>query len=82
MLIASLGLADLMWSLVVIFFIVTYWMILFFVIVDVFRRDASGASKTVWLILLLFLPIFGMIMYLISHGNEMNQRGAGSGRAS
>jgi hypothetical protein len=74
MLIASLGLADLMWSLLAIFFIVTYWMILFFVIVDVFRSDASGVSKAVWLLFLLFLPVIGMFSYLITHGDGMSRR--------
>ncbi|HEX6664709.1 MAG TPA: SHOCT domain-containing protein [Gaiellaceae bacterium] len=64
-----------LWTLIVIFFMVIYFMMLFRVIVDVFRRkDASGGKKAVWLIFLLFAPLVALISYLIVNGDSMAQR--------
>ncbi len=74
MLIAG-NLADFMWSLLVIFFMVCYFMMLFYVIVDIFRRhDASGGKKALWLIFILVLPLLGLLIYMISNGDSMGQR--------
>jgi hypothetical protein len=45
------------------------------VIGDVFRRrDASGWSKTIWLLFVLFVPFIGVFSYLIVNGDEMARR--------
>ena len=42
---------------------------------DIFRRDdISGWGKTGWVILMLFLPLLGALIYLIAHGGDMAQR--------
>ena len=70
-----LSLSDFLWSLLIIFFMVTYFMMLFHVIVDVFRRhDTSGVTKAIWLLVLLILPLFGLLIYLIVNGQGMNAR--------
>jgi hypothetical protein len=73
MILGNLG--DFLWSLLVIFFMVMYFMILFQVIVDIFRSDMGGGGKTFWLLFILFIPLIGMIVYLISHGDDMAKRG-------
>jgi hypothetical protein len=66
---------DFLWSLIIIFFMVVYFMILFQVIIDIFRRhDASGFTKTLWLLFLLFAPAIGLIVYLITNGDGMGKR--------
>jgi len=68
-----------LWSLIVIFFMVVYFIMLFTVIIDVFRRhDASGGKKALWLIFLFFFPFLGLIVYLIVNGDGIAQRHAAS----
>jgi predicted PurR-regulated permease PerM len=73
---ASLG--DFLWSLLVIFFMIVYFMILFQVIVDIFRRhDASGGKKAMWIVFLFVLPAIGLLAYLITNGDHMAKRNIG-----
>ena len=68
-------LSDLLWSLLVIFFMVIYFIILFRIIFDVFRRDdISGWGKAGWLILLLVIPLISMLIYVIVEGKSMTDR--------
>ena len=72
---AVLSLSDFLWSLLVIFFMVIYFMMLFQVIADVFRRkDASGGKKALWLIALLILPLLGLVIYMFANGEHMAER--------
>jgi predicted PurR-regulated permease PerM len=64
-----------LWSLIVIFFMVVYFMMLFGVIVDIFRRhDASGWKKAAWLLFILFFPLLGLLAYLIVNGHGIAER--------
>jgi len=66
---------DFLWSLLIIYFIFFYFMILFRVIGDLFSDpDASGLSKTAWLIFLIFLPFLALFLYLITKGKDMTRR--------
>jgi type VI protein secretion system component VasK len=68
---------QILWSLLIIFFMVMYFMILFSVIMDIFRRhDMGGGMKAVWIILLLFIPFLSLIIYVIIYGQAMGQRRA------
>jgi uncharacterized membrane protein len=72
---AVLSLSEFLWSLLVIFFMVIYFMMLFQVIIDVFRRhDESGFQKALWLIALLILPLFGLLIYMIVNSEGMAER--------
>ena len=63
------------WSMLIFFVWIAWFMLLFHVIGDVFRRrDASGAKKTLWLIFLLFVPFLGIFVYLIANGDDMAKR--------
>ena len=54
---------------------VIYFMMLFYVIVDVFRRhDASGGKKALWLIFLLVAPLVGLLAYMITNSEGMANR--------
>jgi predicted PurR-regulated permease PerM len=79
--VATLG--DFLWSLLVIFFMIVYFMMLFWVVVDIFRRhDASGWKKAIWLLFLLFLPLIGLLAYLIANSESMARRNAQEARQS
>jgi hypothetical protein len=44
------------------------------VIFDVFRsRDLSGWGKAAWLLLIVILPLFGVLIYLIARGHKMTE---------
>ena len=68
---------DVLWTILIFFLWVGWFMLLFHVLGDVFRRrDISGWSKTLWLIVLLFVPFLGVFIYLIANGDEMAKRNA------
>ncbi|WP_324502613.1 SHOCT domain-containing protein [Nocardioides sp.] len=75
--IAMNSLADWLWWLLAVFFMVIYFMMLFRIIIDIFRNhDSSGWAKAGWLILLLFIPLITMLIYVIANGKGMAQRDA------
>ena len=64
----------LLWTLWV-FLFVAYLIVIFRIIMDVFRdRSMGGGMKAVWLIALLFLPIITALIYLIARGKGMAER--------
>jgi len=76
---------DVMWTILVFFVWVAWFMLLFRVFADIFRRqDISGWGKTAWLIFTIVLPFLGVFVYLIAEGREMTERSlerAGAQRA-
>jgi hypothetical protein len=77
LLIAEYPFLDVLWTLLVFFVGIGWFMLLFHVVGDVFRRrDASGGKKTLWLIFLLFVPFLGAFAYLIANNDGMAQRNA------
>ena len=65
------------WSMLIFFVWIAWFMLLFHVVGDVFRRrDASGGKKTLWLIFVLFVPFLGVFAYLIANSEGMAQRSA------
>ena len=55
-------------------FVIWIW-ILITVLIDLFRsRDLSGLAKALWFLFILFLPLLGVLVYLIARGNSMHER--------
>ena len=68
-------LADLLWTTVVIFFMVIYFMMLFRVVIDVFRSDDLGGwGKAAWFLALLVFPLISLLVYVITRGSSMAKR--------
>jgi hypothetical protein len=66
---------DVLWTLLVFFLWVAWFILLFHVVADVFRRrDASGGKKTLWLLFVLFVPFLGVFAYLIANSDDMARR--------
>jgi hypothetical protein len=58
------------------FFLLFAWIsILISILSDLFRdHKLSGVAKAVWVFFLVFLPLFGVLLYLIVRGDEMRDR--------
>jgi hypothetical protein len=55
-------------------FVLWFWLLIT-VMGDLFRRrDISGLSKALWLILLIIFPYLGVIIYLVSQSRDMAER--------
>jgi hypothetical protein len=66
---------DVFWSMLVFFLWIAWFMLLFRVIADIFRRrDIGGGGKTLWLIFVIVLPFLGVFVYLISQNDGIVQR--------
>ena len=75
MILADYPFFGVLWSMLVFFVWVAWFMLLFRIIGDIFRRrDIGGGAKTLWLIFTLFLPFLGVFVYLIVNNDEMAQR--------
>jgi hypothetical protein len=64
---ANFGFWDVIYSMIVFFFWIMFLWIFIALFGDIFRRnDLSGGMKAVWLILLIFLPFLGALIYIIA----------------
>jgi hypothetical protein len=74
---------DVLWSMLIFFLWISWFMLLFHVIGDIFRRrDASGGKKTLWLIFVLFVPFLGTFAYLIANSDDIARRNADQAAAA
>lgn len=65
------------WTILEIFLWVLWIWILIYVFIDIFRsHDLSGWAKALWFLFVLFLPLIGVLVYLIARGSEMHERAA------
>ncbi len=66
---------EFLWSLLVIFFMIMYFMILFSVVIDLFRNHQMGGfAKALWILFLIFIPLISLLVYVIVYGKSMAQR--------
>ena len=57
------------------FFFIAYLIVLFQVIVDLFRdSEMGGGSKVLWIIGLIFLPLLTALIYVLARGKGMSER--------
>ena len=60
------------------FFLVAYLIVLFQVVIDVFRNDdLSGWGKAVWVLALLLVPALTALIHLVINGSGMAARQRG-----
>lgn len=67
-------LLDIFWTMIWLFFLIAFVWLLVSIIGDIFASDASGWSKAFWCVLVILLPLFGSLIYLIVNGDAMQDR--------
>jgi len=66
---------DVIWWFFWVYVFIAYLMVLFSIIVDIFRdHGLNGWAKALWVILLVFFPFLGALVYLIARGRGMAER--------
>ena len=71
----SYPLLSVFWTIFEIFLWVIWIWVLIWVFMDIFRsHDLSGLAKALWFIFVLFIPLVGVLVYLIARGGSMHER--------
>ena len=66
---------DLVWLMLSTFIFVAYLMVMFQIVVDLFRDpDLGGGSKVLWILGLIFVPVLTAIIYIIARGKGLTAR--------
>ena len=66
---------DLFWTIIEFFLWVIWIWILIMIFIDIFRsHDLSGWAKALWFLFVLFIPLIGVLVYLIARGGTMHER--------
>ena len=64
-------LLNLFWTILIFFAWLIWIWILIMVIIDIFRNpDMSGWAKALWFLFVLFIPLIGVLVYLIVEGGS------------
>ncbi|HET8619217.1 MAG TPA: SHOCT domain-containing protein [Acidimicrobiales bacterium] len=83
MLIADVGLAELLWTTLWLFFLFMFIWVFIALISDIFRdHELSGVAKALWVLALIIFPLVGSLIYIIVRGPSMAERSARAAAAS
>lgn len=70
------------WTMLWFFVLVMWFVLLFRVVVDIFRDDSMGGwAKTGWLVFVIVLPFLGVFVYVVARGKDMGRREVAQARA-
>ena len=70
----SYPLLNVFWTIFIVFLWVIWIWILIWIFIDIFRsQDLSGWAKTLWFLFVLFIPLIGVLVYLIARGGKMHE---------
>jgi hypothetical protein len=77
MLASSYPLLNVFWTMLMFFgFFIWIWLLIL-VFGDIFRsHDMGGFAKTLWVLFVIVVPLFGVLIYLIARGHGMADRNA------
>lgn len=74
---------GLFWTMLMFFLWVAWILLVIRVIADIFRADDMGGwAKAFWTLFVVFLPLLGVLVYLIAHGDDMTKRDVRNARAA
>jgi ABC-type multidrug transport system fused ATPase/permease subunit len=71
---SSYPLLNIFWSMFMFFLWIIWIWILIMVFIDIFRsHDLGGFAKALWFLFVLFIPLLGVLVYLIARGGKMHE---------
>ena len=71
---SSYPLLNVFWTMVEFFLWILWIWILIWIFIDIFRsHDLSGWAKALWVLFVLFIPLIGVLVYLIARGDKMHE---------
>jgi Phospholipase_D-nuclease N-terminal/Short C-terminal domain len=71
----SYPLLNIFWTMFEFFAWVAWIWLVIYVCMDIFRsHDLSGGAKALWLLFVFFIPVIGLLVYLIARGGDMHER--------
>jgi hypothetical protein len=83
MVFAEVGLGDLIWTTIWVFFLIMFIWLFIAIVSDLFRdHEVSGWGKAAWVIGLIIFPLLGSLVYLIVRGEGMARRSAAQSQAA
>jgi len=66
---------DIVWLILSTFVFVAYLLVLFQIVIDLFRdHELGGGFKALWIIGLIFLPVMTALVYIVARGRGMAER--------
>ena len=75
MLASTYPVLSLFWSMLMFFGLILWIFLVITIFIDIFRsHDMGGFAKAMWVIFIVFLPILGVLFYLIVRGGSMHER--------
>ena len=78
---SSYPLLNVFWTIFELFLWIIWIWILIYVFIDIFRsHDLSGFAKALWFLFVLFIPLVGVLVYLIVRGGSMHERAVSQAR--
>ncbi len=78
---SSYPVLNIFWTMIEFFLWVLWIWILIWIFIDIFRsRDLSGWAKALWFLFVLFIPLIGVLVYLIVRGDSMHERAVSQAR--
>jgi type VI protein secretion system component VasK len=71
---SSYPLLNIFWSMFIFFLWILWIWILIWIIIDIFRsHDLGGFAKALWFLFIVFIPLVGVLVYLIARGGKMHE---------
>ena len=66
---------NILWSMLVFVGFVFWIWLAIMVFMDIFRRrDMGGFAKALWIVFVIFIPLLGVLIYLIAYHNSIAER--------
>jgi heme exporter protein D len=74
MYVLAYDLFDIFWTMLYFFLFFLWIWIAVSVLIDIFRSDDMGGwAKALWVIFVIFLPMIGVLVYIIARGKKMHE---------